>query len=134
MTKNELVEDYVTALKIELLEEAERVGIPEHMQEGIISYICHGRRPGGFLEAVLCNNLAEAFDRASKENLEAMLAWVGFVFNHVPRMACRTAARVNAWVRFGGLAGGAAKKIMQAESKLLQDVTEEKEKVNADTD
>ncbi len=127
-------EGYIASLKIELLEEAEKVGLPEHMHEAIIGFICHGRTVGGFLTAVLSNDLIESAKRADRENLESLHIWAGFIYNHVPSVAWRTPVRVNAWIRLGGLAGGAAEKIRQAESKLLQDVTEEKEKVNADTE
>jgi hypothetical protein len=40
-------------------------GIPEHLQAGLERYLKHGIRPGGFLQAVLKNDLVDAKQRAA---------------------------------------------------------------------
>lgn len=39
--------------------------IPQHLHEGLLRYFLHGIRPGGYLCAVLSNNLRETIDRAA---------------------------------------------------------------------
>lgn len=46
--------------------------IPERLQGGLLRYIEHGIQPGGFLTAVLMNDLVGATRRADPESLEAL--------------------------------------------------------------
>lgn len=39
-------------------------GVPENLREGLVRYFCDRILPGGFLQSVLCNELAEACRRA----------------------------------------------------------------------
>ena len=38
--------------------------LPDYMQSGVQYYIEHGYEPGGFLTAVICNDLANAVGKA----------------------------------------------------------------------
>lgn len=58
--------------------------IPEHTRSGIMQYVEHGIQPGGFLTAVLSNDLYNATGRADRENLAALPAIVMWFANHCP--------------------------------------------------
>ena len=58
--------------------------IPEHTQYSLKMYVEEGYFPGGFLLAVLSNDLMGAFGRADSENLEAMPQIVRFIYNRTP--------------------------------------------------
>lgn len=58
--------------------------IPSHLMGAIDRYIEHGLSPGGFLSAIIQNDLAGAFNRAdslSKEHIENI---VTYFWNYVP--------------------------------------------------
>ena len=65
-------------------------GIPERMQGGLIRYFNNRIQPGHFLEAVLSNDLMEAFSRADKENAACMKSYIMWLYNEPP-------GRPNGW-------------------------------------
>ena len=71
--------------------------LPEHMREPARLYIEEGELPGGFLTAVLCNDLVEAFDQADEENKSRMSDWVLWLYNDIPMPAWGTPTKVLAW-------------------------------------
>ena len=79
---------------------AERRAVPEHIVDGIVSYVFDGRPPGGFLEAVFSNDLKEAFGRADETNRYAMFHIVSFLYGFVPSECWGSPARMNEWIRF----------------------------------
>lgn len=60
--------------------------IPELTRGGIMRYVEHGIQPGGFLTAVLCNDLYNATGRADRENLVALPAIVRWFANNCPSL------------------------------------------------
>lgn len=74
-------------------------GLPEHMRDGARLYIEHGVEPGGFLRAVLQNQLVEAFGRADDTNRAAMFQWAGWLYNEAPRGAWGSPEKVDAWIK-----------------------------------
>ena len=52
---------------------------------------------GGFLEAVLCNNLSEAIGRADEGNLVAIEAIVGYLYNECPGHCWGSLERYKTW-------------------------------------
>lgn len=83
--------------------------IPDYMAPGLIAYIERGAEPGGFLAAVLANDLKGAFDRADNANLKALGSFVGYLFNEAPALCWGDKTRVDAWIKAGGMAGMSAK-------------------------
>ena len=79
--------------------------LPEHMQEGARSYVETGRPPGGFMRAVLCNDLMGAFSRADAANEAHMKEWTMWLFNDAPSGCWGDEETVNEWVESGGLEG-----------------------------
>ncbi len=54
--------------------------------------------PGGFLRAVLENDLAGAFGRADDDNRRAMHDIVCYVYNELPSQCWGSPAKVAAWL------------------------------------
>ena len=81
--------------------------IPEHCQSGLRRYIENGCDVGGFLTAVLENNLVEAFGRADLENQVNMRQYADFLYNQAPSECWGSRSKVVAWMKKGGMKGGA---------------------------
>jgi hypothetical protein len=79
--------------------------LPEHMREGAKMYVEHGRLSGGFLTAVLENNLVEAFGKADGINSISMENWVRWLYNDAPMNSWGSPEAVSEWCKAGGLAG-----------------------------
>lgn len=60
---------------------------------------------GSFVEAVLENNLKEAFGRADHENIAAMPHIVAYCYNRIPQACWGSRENVSEWSASGGLAG-----------------------------
>jgi len=73
-------------------------GIPEHCVDGLRNYLEHGIEPGGFLMAVLTNNLVEAFGRADEINRVALEAYASWLYNECPRNAWGSVEKVDTWI------------------------------------
>ena len=59
--------------------------IPAHTQRALQRYAEHGIQPGGFLTAVLSNDLFSAVACADSENLAALTDIVTFIYNRLPQ-------------------------------------------------
>lgn len=71
--------------------------IPEHMWSGIVYYIMHGTRPGGFLEAVFSDSLVEAAGRADEFNIQVLKNYAGFLYNVAPSECWGSREIVDKW-------------------------------------
>lgn len=71
--------------------------IPKATIEDIQRYVDKGQPPGGFVEAVLSNNLMEACKRADTDNLDAIVAIAQYVYSHVPLNCHGSKDIVNLW-------------------------------------
>jgi hypothetical protein len=79
--------------------------IPEYMHGGIRRYVEHGVLPGDFLQAVICNDLFRAVERADDTNILLLARYVIFFYNYTPHECWGSADHVKAWVARGGLSG-----------------------------
>lgn len=61
--------------------------IPETTRESMMAYVEDRREPGGFLSAVICNDLINAVCRADKDNLFVIKEIVQWFYNVAP-MGC----------------------------------------------
>jgi hypothetical protein len=77
---------------------------PPHMKEGLSAYLYHGRPPGGFLSAVLQNDLRRAAIQADEHNRLA-LAGYGQILNAMPEGSWGSGQAVKQWIKRGGLEG-----------------------------
>ena len=79
--------------------------IPAHMQPGAQRYIEDGIKPGGFLYAVLTNNLKAVFGQADETNKAHLQDWVYWLHWDIPSDSQGSEAKVDAWIKRGGLKG-----------------------------
>lgn len=75
------------------------VAIPERMAPALDGWISQGKLPGEFLQAVLRNDLKEAVGRADPENLVALPAYIGFLYNEAPGACWGSPEKVQAWAQ-----------------------------------
>ena len=72
--------------------------IPERTLDSINNYVQEGIPPGHFVQAVLENNLFEAFARGDEGNLEALLEIIEYVYNHIPAKCWGSQEKVRLWL------------------------------------
>ena len=92
-------------METQLQRDLEKHNIPEHMRPGVMRYIMKGIPPGGFLTAVLENDLFEAMSRADSDNIEALRNWVLFIYNCVPSTCWGSQSTITEWMTRGGWEG-----------------------------
>ena len=67
-------------------------------KDSLDRYAEHGIPTGGFLRAVLANDLMEAFGRADTENRQDMFEIVGHVYNEMPSPCHGSYEIVDEWI------------------------------------
>lgn len=72
--------------------------LPEGLRFGMKMYIENHVRTGGFLRAVLSNNLVESFARADENNKAKLFDIVSWVYNEAPGACWGSEATVEAWL------------------------------------
>lgn len=72
--------------------------VPERLRPGLERYFADRVRPGGFLCAVLANDLREATGRADDEHLPHLRNLVRFLYNYAPAKSHGSAEAVEAWL------------------------------------
>lgn len=77
---------------------AKKRGIPGYMIHGLVSYVVDRRPTGGFLYAVLTNNLQNTYAQADGTNEACVRAYVMFLYNDVPSSCWGSEERVEAWL------------------------------------
>lgn len=75
--------------------------IPEHCQSWLLDYLRYGIQPGGFLLAVLSNDLKDACARADETNQRALYDYIYVLYNDAPSDAWGSPAHVTAWIARG---------------------------------
>jgi len=60
------------------------LGLPAYMKDGVRLYVFEGLRPGGFMSALLENNLSESYCRADENNIRCIENWVKFLRWNIP--------------------------------------------------
>lgn len=81
----------------------ETIKIPELVRDTLIRYIEKGIPTGGFLEAVLSNDLFEAMARADDFNRHQIFEIVSWIYNYAPSSCHGSGLVYAAWIRKGGL-------------------------------
>lgn len=76
------------------------------MMEGLKAYIEERIPPGGFLSAVICNDLSAAVGRADEENLKNLPAFAAFLYNCAPSMCWGSPEKMKAWLEDRGAGPG----------------------------
>ena len=75
------------------------MGVPEHTVGALERYVNDRIPTGGFLNAVLCNDLVGAVSHADEQNLRSIPEIVKFLYNNVPMGAWRTEDNVKNWLK-----------------------------------
>lgn len=79
--------------------------LPEWAITSFTEYVAKGTPVSGFLRAILCNDLMDAFGRADDENCRIMFHYAKYVHNKIP-MSCHGSKRIyKLWCESGGLEG-----------------------------
>ena len=72
--------------------------IPLRMHTGIIRYVTQGIVPGGFLIAVITNDLKDACRRADDQNQSLLYEYVKWFYNHAPAPCWGSLENFTVWV------------------------------------
>lgn len=83
---------------MKLKEEVLLQRVPAHLRGGITDYVDHHIPTGSFLEAVLSNDLKEAFGRADLESRLGMYDIVSYLFNCAPESCWGSPEAYKAWL------------------------------------
>ncbi len=75
--------------------------LPEHIRGGMKLYLEDHVEPGGFLRAVLENDLVGAFGKADNINRAWMFDIVTFIYNEVPASCWGSREAVEKWLEGG---------------------------------
>lgn len=75
-----------------------RAGVKEPTVSGLCNYVAHGRPVGGFLTAVLCNDLFAACARADSFNKVRIVEIVSAIYNFAPSACWGSSEAMDAWV------------------------------------
>jgi len=90
--------------------------LPEHIRQGVRSYIEDGAPPGSFLQAVICNDLTESFARADDINITRMFDIVSFFYNEAPLTCWKSEKNMVAWIKMHANRRQAANEAIQRNS------------------
>lgn len=72
--------------------------IPENLKDGIENYLIHRLKPGGFLSAVIRNDLFGAVGRADTESLNCLLLIVRWFYNRAPSVSHGSSSAMSRWL------------------------------------
>lgn len=99
MTANDDELDPLLADVYSRFEEPTGRPVPSHLLEGLRKYADDRIPTGGFLRAVLENNLKEAVQAADIHSQLALCAVVSYCYNHIPADSWGSPEKVNEWLR-----------------------------------
>jgi hypothetical protein len=71
--------------------------IPQYTLDSINRWVCKGIYPGGFLCAVLTNDLMGAVGRADQTNIAVLVDIVRYVYNWIPGECWGSKEKMAAW-------------------------------------
>ena len=69
------------------------------MYQHLMAYIERGQMPGGFLSAILENNLIEAVSRADLDNQKRLVEYVKYLFNQAPAICWGSPKKVEEYAK-----------------------------------
>ena len=71
--------------------------VPYHMRQGYQLWIERGISPGGFGQAILCNDLKNAMGRADSINQKYITSTVAWFYNFAPSLCWGSFENVKNW-------------------------------------
>lgn len=80
--------------------------IRQDVIESLKRYVDHRIETGGFLRAVLENNLREACGRADEDNAASLFQIVAYCYNEIPGSCWGSPERVKSWLQKRGEVSG----------------------------
>ena len=75
--------------------------IPDRMMPSIKRYVEEKKPPGGFLTAVIQNDLSGACSKADDENMRNLQAYVAYFYNEVISECWGSKEKMEAWLKSG---------------------------------
>jgi len=90
---NEVTQELDAALKLNFYR-----NIPQRMLPPLRDYLIHGKKPGGFLTAVLCDQLRLAICSADQENDAQLSEWVLLIYNYTPAKCHGSPEAMEEWM------------------------------------
>lgn len=81
-----------------LYAEGERLNVPSHTLKTLVDYVANRVPTGGFLHAVLTNDLIETMGRADHINREHIHDICSFVYNWLPANCWHSEEAVKRWL------------------------------------
>jgi len=72
--------------------------VPQSTIDTLERYVEHRIEPGGFVRAVLENDLKEALGRADMYNRSAIFQIIGYCYNHIPSVCWGSVQNVQDWL------------------------------------
>ena len=76
----------------------DRYQVTEESKESLYNYFVHGFEPGGFMMAVLCNDLYGAAGRADFVNIDLLGEYAKWLVNHAPYQSYGSPEIVRGWL------------------------------------
>tara|TARA_R100001086_G_scaffold223929_1_gene141764 strand:- start:114 stop:452 length:339 start_codon:yes stop_codon:yes gene_type:complete len=76
-----------------------RSNAPIHILDSINRYVEHGIEPGGFVTAVLSNNLVATFRAADAKSLRGLSDILQYIYLEIPSACWGSEAKVKAWTK-----------------------------------
>lgn len=73
--------------------------LPKELKESIDAYMETGRPTGGFLEAIIDNDLRLAVGRADEINVKLLHVILGYLYNECPAGSWGFAGAAAAWIQ-----------------------------------
>ncbi len=86
-----------------LTEKCVAARVPAHCIDSLVQYVLIGRPMGGFLTAVVCNDLRGACERADLINRYAMFEIVSWLYNHAPIDCWGSEEKFKRWTKRHGM-------------------------------
>jgi hypothetical protein len=80
-------------------ETAYQYAIRDDIKESLDNYATHRYQPGGFLMAVLANDLTDAVARADQDALPTLGGIVKYIYNELPGICWGSRERVTEWLK-----------------------------------
>lgn len=72
--------------------------VPDHLHSGLLEYLTARHPPGGFLSAVLANNLTAAFSHADPQSERGLRDLVLFLYRYAPAESWGSVETVSRWL------------------------------------
>jgi len=74
------------------------MNIPKNIEAALNRYVIDGIPTGGFLRAVLSNDLFEAVARADMDNQYGLVSICQYIYNYCPSICHGSSEKVDKWI------------------------------------